>query len=120
MDEIVNRVAKSPLITFDLEEIYPEGDRVLYDIKDNLFQGMILREKDFREFIKSHDWTIYQDKFVAITCSVDAIVPTWSYMLLALQMEPYAAHVIQGDLEDLEKSLFQKVLSTVKSEDISR
>lgn len=117
MQEIINRVANSPLITFDLEEIYPQGERLLYDLKDNLFQGLILREKDLREFVRNHDWTAYQGKFVALTCSVDAIVPTWAYMLLAIHLEPHAAHVICGDLEDLEKSLFQKALASIRPED---
>lgn len=74
--EIINRVTGSSLITFDLEEYYQPGERVLFDLKDQLFQGLILREKDLRDFIKSNDWSFYTDKFVAITCSVDAIIPT--------------------------------------------
>ncbi len=116
MEEIVNRVANSSLISLDLEEYYPQGERVLYDLKDNLFQGLILREKDFREFVKNHDWSAYQDKNVALTCSADAIVPTWAYMLLALKLEPYAAHVAFGTLEDLENILFQKALDQINPE----
>ncbi|MGB3589185.1 MAG: DUF2480 family protein [Tunicatimonas sp.] len=111
--EIVNRVANSSLITFDLEEYYPLGERVVYDIKDNLFQEMILREKDFRLFVKEHDWSQYQDKQVALTCSIDAIVPTWAYMLLATKLEPYAQRVIFGSLETLEAALFQEALSKI-------
>ncbi|MCE7068703.1 DUF2480 family protein [Dyadobacter sp. CY327] len=105
-EEIVNRVAVSGIVSLDLEELYHPGERVLYDIKDNLWQGMILKEKDFREFLKAHDWTQYQGKNVAIICSEDAIVPTWAYMLLAVQMEPYANAVIFGDLNALEDKLF--------------
>ncbi|WP_026629617.1 DUF2480 family protein [Dyadobacter alkalitolerans] len=105
-EEIVNRVAVSGIVSLDLEELYYPGERVLYDIKDNLWQGMILKEKDFREFLKAHDWTQYQGKNVAIICSEDAIVPTWAYMLLAVQMEPYANAVIFGDLNALEDKLF--------------
>lgn len=112
-NEIVNRVASSGLISFDLEDYYDKGDRVLYDIKDNLFQGMILREKDFREFIKNYDWSVYKDKNVAITCTADAIVPTWAYMLLVSRIEPYARKVIFGDLNDLEQSLFQEALGKI-------
>ena len=115
--EIINRVANSPLITFDLEDYYPEGDRVVYDIKDNLFQEMILREKDFRTFVKEHDWSQYQDQYVALTCSVDAIVPTWAYMLLATKLEPYARRVVFGSLETLEAVLFQEVLSKINPAD---
>ncbi len=112
-NQIVNRVANSPLITFDLEQYYHPGDRVVYDIKDNLFQEMILREKDFRAYIKTHDWSQYQNKNVAIGCSVDAIVPTWAYMLLATQLAPYARLVIFGSLEQLENMLFKEALSKV-------
>jgi len=115
--EIVNRVANSSLITFDLEEYYPTGERVVYDIKDNLFQEMILREKDFRTFVKEHDWSQYQDQYVALTCSVDAIVPTWAYMLLATKLEPYAQRVIFGSREALESAIFQEVLSRINPAD---
>ncbi|MEO0331211.1 MAG: DUF2480 family protein [Bacteroidota bacterium] len=111
--EIINRVANSPLITFDLEDYYPQGEQVVYDIKDNLFREMILREKDFRTFVKEHDWSQYQGKYVALTCSVDAVVPTWAYMLLAIKLEPYARRVIFGSLETLESILFQEALSRV-------
>lgn len=112
-EPIVNRVAKSPLITLNLEEYYHPGERVVYDIKDNLFQEMILREKDFREYIKEHDWSQYQDKNVALTCSVDAIVPTWAYMLLASKIEPYAHLVVFGSLEVLEDMLYKEALSKI-------
>ena len=115
--EIINRVANSPLVTFDLEEYYPKGERVIYDMKDNLFQEMILREKDFRAFVKEHDWSQYQGKYVALTCSVDAIVPTWAYMLLAVKLEPYAEWVVFGTSETLETALFQRVLSQINLTD---
>lgn len=111
--EIVNRVAASSLITFDLEDLYPPGERILFDIKDQLFQGLVLKEKDFRDFIKVNDWRQYKNKFVAIHCSTDAIVPTWAYMLLAIALEPFAARVFFGTLEDFESELFQQVLSRV-------
>ena len=111
--EIVNRVANSGIITFNLEDYYHEGERVIYDIKDNLFQGLVLREKDFRTFVKEYDWSIYEGKNVAIICSVDAIVPTWAYMLLTSVLEPICNKVIFGSLEQLEQSLyldaFQKI-----------
>ena len=116
-EEIINRVAQSSLITIDLEDYYDKHERVVYDIKDNLFQEMILKEKDFRAFIKAHDWSQYQDKNVAIVCTADAIVPTWAYMLLALQLEPYAHHFVFGDLAALEQSLFQQILSKIDVEE---
>ena len=112
-NEIVNRVSNSPLVTFDLEELYTPGDRILFDIKSLLFQELILREKDFRDFIKSHDWSQYTDKYVAITCSADAVVPTWAYMLLASSLQPYASQVIFGSLLDLEAILFKNALDKV-------
>jgi hypothetical protein len=111
--EIVNRVGNSQLVTFDLEELYTPGERILFDVKDLLFQELILREKDFRDFIKTHDWTQYANKFVAITCSADAVVPTWAYMLLAAALQPHAVRVIFGSLQVLETILFKQALDKV-------
>jgi len=116
-EEIVNRVAKSPIVTFNLETYYHKGERVVYDLKENLFQEMILREKDFRAFVKEHDWSAYEGKNVALTCSVEAIVPTWAYMLLATKLQPYAHKVVFGSLGDLENALYQEALSQVDPED---
>lgn len=81
-EEIINRVAKSGLITIDLAECFPHGKRITYDIAQNLFQGLILKEQDFRQFVKEYNWSVYKNCFVAVQCSVDAIIPTWAYMLL--------------------------------------
>jgi len=112
-DQIVNRVAGSSLITFDLEEYYQPGERIVLDIKDQLFQGLILKEKDFRDFIKVHDWSQYQNKFVAVTCSVDAIIPTWAYMLVSIALQPFAKKVVFGSLGEMEIAIFKDSLSTV-------
>ena len=112
-ENFVNKVAASGLITLNLEEYVHKGERVVYDIKDNLFHGLMLREKDFREFIKTHDWTAYQDKNVSVICSADAIVPTWAYMLLATKLSPYANEVVFGDLAALEAVLFTKSLAKI-------
>jgi hypothetical protein len=112
-DQIINKVASSNLVTFNLEEYHQPGERVLLDIRDQLYQGLILREKDFRDFIKSHDWQQYQNKFVAIHCSADAIVPTWAYMLVAIALQPYAARVVFGTLTELETVLFQEKLTAI-------
>ncbi len=109
-DSIENKVASSGLITINLEDFYQPGERILFDIKDLLFQGLILREKDFREYIKQEDWKKYQDKYVAITCSADAIIPTWAYMLLSISLEPYAGKIIFGNLEMLETLLYTEQL----------
>lgn len=115
--EIFNKVANSPLVSFNLEDYYPHGERVVYDIKDNLFQEAILREKDFRAFVKEHDWSQYQDKYVALTCSADAIVPTWAYMLLTTRLQPYAKMIVYGSLETLEAVLYKEALSRVNPEE---
>ena len=112
-DEIINKVANSGLITIDLEEFYPKGERVLFDIKPLLFHELILKEKDFREFIKQHDWSSYQEKMVAITCTADAVVPTWAYMLVSIALEPYAKKIVFGNLETLEAILFSEVLKSI-------
>lgn len=115
-ETIVNKVAQSGLLTVDLADFAPKGERVVYDIKDNLFHGLILREKDFRAFVKTHDWQQYQDKFVAITCTADAIVPTWAYMLLANRLEAYAAAIVFGDLAILETILYERALEKLDME----
>jgi hypothetical protein len=116
-DEIINKVANSGLITIDLEEFYPKGERVLFDIKPLLFHELILKEKDFREFIKQHDWSSYQDKKVAITCTTDAVVPTWAYMLVSIALEPFAKKIVFGNLETLEAILFSDVLHSITYSD---
>ncbi len=110
-EEIINRVAQSGLITLNLEDFYPEGERILYDIKDNLWQGIALKEKDFRAFVKENDWSIYEGKNVALHCSIDAIVPVWAYMLLATVLQPYARRVVYGDLATLNAVLFEETLN---------
>jgi hypothetical protein len=115
-ENIINKVAQSGLVTLDPAQFYPAGERVVYDIKDNLFHGLMLREKDFREFVKGHDWAQYQDKLVAVTCSADAIVPAWAYMLLANRLAPYAREVVFGDAEVLETVLFVKQIATMDVE----
>ena len=112
-DQIVNKVANSALVTFDLEHYYQPGERVVLDIKGQLYQELILREKDFRDFIRQHDWAAYQDKYVAITCTADAIVPTWAYMLVSIALQPYAKQVVFGTLEELETAIFKKSLEKV-------
>ena len=112
-DQIINKVAKSALKTFDLEEFYTPGERLILDIKDQLYEGLILKEKDFREYIKSNDWSIFQGKHVAIQCTAEAIIPTWAYMLLTVALEPYAKSIIFGSLEELEIQIFKTALDKV-------
>ncbi|WP_340075949.1 DUF2480 family protein [Leptobacterium sp. I13] len=109
-EEIKNRVAQSKLITFDLEEYYPEGKRVLFDIKDWLYEGLILKEKEFRQHAKEHNWEQYKNSYIALTCSTEAIVPAWAYMLLATYLTPYAKKNITGDLALLETILYKEII----------
>lgn len=110
-DEIINRVANSKLVTIDLEDYYPNGNRMLLDIKDWLLEGLVLREKDFRQQALEHNWEQYKNCFVALNCSTDAIVPAWAYMLLATYLEPYATKSVIGDLNALETSIYQEIIT---------
>jgi hypothetical protein len=114
---IINKVAKSGLVTLDLEDYYHPGERLVYDLKDNLFMGLILKEKDFREFLKTHDWSQYAGKNVAVVCSEDAIVPTWAYMLLTLHLQPHAHTVVFGDLAALNDKLYYEAIARINPED---
>ena len=110
-DEIINKVAQSKLVTFDLEDYYPKGERKVLDVKDWLYEGFILREKEFRKSLSEFDWEQYTDAFVAINCSTDAIIPGWAYMLVTTKLQPYAKKIVQGSLEDLETSLYQTIIT---------
>lgn len=114
---IVNKVASSGLITFNLEDYYPDGERIVFDIKDFLFEGLILKEKDFRDKVKNYDWAVYNDKYVAIHCSTDAIVPIWGYMLIATKIELFAKRFLFGNLSMLETTLFNEALSKINLEE---
>ncbi|MBG6063233.1 hypothetical protein IWX83_003043 [Flavobacterium sp. CG_9.1] len=109
-DEIVNKVANSVLEVFDLEDYYPRGIRAQIDISKWLLEGFLLREKDFRAELKNQDWSQYQDQYVAIHCSTDAIVPAWASILVAIQLAPFAKKIINGTIEDLEASLYEELL----------
>ena len=109
--EIINRVANSKLTTFDLEDFYPSGERVLFDIKEWLLEGLVLRETVFREKALEHDWSQYKGAYVALTCSTDAIIPAWAYMLLATHLHPYAKKTVIGDLHTLETILYTEIIS---------
>ncbi len=114
--EIINRVAQSNLVTFDLEDYYPKGERIVLDVKEWLHEGYILKEKEFRSYVNEHDWPQYKDAFIALTCSTDAIIPGWANMLIASKLQPYSKMFVVGDLEQLETSLYQ---STIEKLDIT-
>jgi hypothetical protein len=118
MSEVfVNKVAESGIITIDLEEFYPKQAVAVFDMKDHLFMGLILKEKEFREALKNLDFTIYQNKNVALTCTADAIIPMWAYMLVVSYLQPYANEIVFGNEEFLHKTLFLKNLSTLNISD---
>ncbi|QIE59625.1 DUF2480 family protein [Rasiella rasia] len=112
-NEIVNRVANSKLITFDLEDFYPEGNRISFDISQWLIEGIVLKEKEFRASVATHNWSQYKDAYVALYCSTDAIVPGWAYLLLSLQLAPYAKKTVVGSLETLESIVFTEIISAM-------
>lgn len=114
--EIVNRVANSKLVTLDLEEFFPTGERVLLDIHKWLHDGLVLKENDFRETVKNHNWEQYAGKYIAITCSTDAIIPSWAYLLISVSLSKFAKKFIIGDLDLLENIIFQEVVESIDVE----
>ncbi len=113
---IINKVASSGIITLDLEEIYPAGERVVFDMKSLLWQEIALKEDDLRAFVKDHDWSVYKGTFVSVHCSADAIIPTWAYMLVATQLQPHAVFVTQGDADQLERAVFTRFVQALDIE----
>ncbi|GAA4741113.1 DUF2480 family protein [Flavisolibacter ginsenosidimutans] len=116
-DAIVNKVAASGLITLNLEDYLPKEETAVFDLKDYLFMGLILKEKDFREALKNLDWSVYQNKSVAITCSADAVIPMWAYMLVTTHLQPVAKSSYIGTAEEIHKHLFLQNISCVKAEE---
>jgi hypothetical protein len=115
-DRIVNKVAESGLISLDLEQWYPKEPIAVFDIKDHLFMGMIVKEKDFRESLKKTNWSIYKEKAVAVTCSADAIIPVWAYMLVTSYLQPVCTELYMGTEQELLKHLF---LRNIEAADLS-
>ncbi len=115
-EEIVNRVAKSPIITFNLEELYQEGNRYIIDISQWLYEGFILKEKDFRDGLKKEDWTKYKNSFVCLQCSTDAIIPSWAYMLISTYLHPVVKKVIVGTEKELNQILYTEAINKIEVE----
>ena len=114
--EIINRVVKSKLVTIDLETFYPKGERILFDIKDWLFEETVLKEKDFRESVKNHNWSQYQDAFVALHCSTNAIIPSWAYLLVTTNLAPFTKRVVVGNIDEIEAVLFTEIINKLDVE----
>lgn len=117
MDTIVNKVAESGLITLDLEDFYPKEEILGFDLKDYLFMGMILKEKDFRAALQNLNWEAFRDKRVAVYCSADAIIPLWAYMLVSSNLSGIAEKVFSGSPAEMRKQLFLENLREINSED---
>jgi hypothetical protein len=113
MSELINRVAASPLLSLNMEEFYPQEERVLFDLKPFLFHELILKEKEFRQMLKELDWSVYDNKWVAITCTADAIIPTWAFMLVCTYLESHSKGYVVGSLENLEQHIAETALSEV-------
>lgn len=112
-DEIVNKVAQSSLMVFDLEDYYPHKDRVILDISQWLHGGFILKEKEFRDALKSFDFEVFRGKLVALNCSTDAILPSWAFMLVSSYLQPIAQMVVQGTLHQLDLAFYQEVIGNL-------
>lgn len=108
-EEIINRVEKSGLVQVNLDDYYPNGERTTFDLKNVLVNEFVLIEKDFRVFVRNNDWTTYQNKYVNVICSADAIVPLWAFMLIVSSIKPYAKKVVMGNQKDLEKAIFNDI-----------
>jgi hypothetical protein len=117
VSEIINKVAQSGIITLDLEDLVPERTESHIDIFNQLFQGLILREKDFRAWVKEHDWSLYADHNVALFCSSDAVIPTWAYMLVSSALQPYTKNVFFTNPENLSTLVAERVLASINEED---
>jgi hypothetical protein len=116
-DPIINKVAESGLVTLDLEDFYPKEEIATFDLKDFLFMGMILKEKEFRRALKEYDWEKFRNKAVAITCPADAIIPVWAYMLVTTYLHPVAADVLVGSAEEMRKKIFLKNIAAINPDD---
>lgn len=116
MEEIIiNKVAESALTTIDLEEYYPKGDTAVFDLKEHLFMGLILKEKDFRAVLQNYHWEQFQNKMVAVTCSADAIIPMWAYMLVASYLNPVASEVVFGEEKNIRQILLIRNISQINA-----
>lgn len=113
-DELINKVALSPLVTLDLASFYPKEQLVGFDIKPYLFMELIVKEKEFREALKQVDWSLYKNKLVAVHCSTDAVIPVWAYMLIACYLQAVAEEIFYGDVPTALRQLVIERLQTIE------
>jgi len=114
---LINRVANSGVVTIDLENFFPSGDIVPFDLKDYLFMELMLKEKDFREALDAHDWTQYQGKNIALFCSTDAIIPMWAYMLVTTLAAPFVNDIALCLPEEFVETAYWKKIAALPLED---
>ena len=114
---LINKVTESALTSIDLEEYYPKGETAVFDLKDHLFMGLILKEKDFRTTLQTYDWEPFRNKNVAITCSADAIIPMWAYMLVASNLQPLAKEVVFDEETNILHTLLMRNIAAIKGEE---
>ncbi len=119
METFVNKVAESGIITLNLEDFYPKEEVVVFDMKDYLFMGLILKEKDFREALKKLDLQLFENKIAALTCSTDAIIPVWAYMLVVVALEPVAKKVVFGNAAEAIQQLIIEGINKINATDYS-
>lgn len=112
-NELINKVSESALITINLEDYYPKEDVAVFDMKDYLFMGLILKEKDFREALKGLDLSPFTGKAVAVTCTADAVIPMWAYMLVASVLQPVAKEVVFGSDEETKKQILLNNINAI-------
>ncbi len=113
---VVNKVAQSGLITLKLEDFAPLEEIMPFDLAEFLFRGMILREKDFRQVMEDTDWAAYTNRYLAVFCSADAIIPVWAYMLVAVRAEPFAKGVYPGTVQEVETRIFLERIALIDTE----
>lgn len=116
-ETFINKVAESGIITLDLESFYPKEEIELFDMKDFLFMGLILKEKEFRQSLKELDLSVYREKTVALTCTADAVIPLWAYMLAASALQPVAKEIVYGNVEKAKKEILLKNISGIHIND---
>lgn len=112
-EKIVNRVAESSLLNFDLEALYPPEEKISFDLKNYLFMGLILKEKEFRDALKNMDLNPYRDKNVAVYCSADAIIPVWAYMLSAVYLSPVAKRLYFCTENKLDEEIYKEIITAM-------
>lgn len=113
MDEIINKVANSKLMVFDLEDYFPKEQVLSLDISQFLFEGFILKEKEFRDQLKNFNWSQFKNKYVAIYCSTDAILPAWAFALVSTYLVSYSIFSIQGTVKEMIVSIYAKNLEKI-------